>query len=37
MPARPTFTIGQAYMRIKDHEEYRRTVEELRKEEVKRD
>lgn len=25
MPARPTFAIGQAHMRIRDHEEYRRT------------
>ena len=30
LPARPTFAIGQAHMRIRDHEEYRRTRENVR-------
>lgn len=30
LPARPTFTIAQAHMRIKDYEEYWRTREEVR-------
>ncbi len=30
LPARPTFAVGQAYWKIRDEEEYRRTVEELR-------
>lgn len=30
MPARPTFAVGQAHMRIRDHEEYRRTREKVR-------
>ncbi len=30
LPARPTFAIGQAFFKIRDEEEYRRTVEELR-------
>ena len=30
MPARPTFAIGQAHMRIRDHEEYQRTRENAR-------
>lgn len=30
LPARPTFAIGQAHMRIRDHEEYRRTREHAR-------
>ena len=30
LPARPTFAIGQAHMRIRDHEEYRRRRENVR-------
>lgn len=34
LPARPTLAVGQYHMRVKDQEEYRRTLEELRNEEV---
>lgn len=30
LPARPTFAVGQGFFKIRDEEEYRRTVEELR-------
>ena len=32
MPTRPTFVIGQAHMRIIDHEEYLRTRDHTRNE-----
>jgi hypothetical protein len=31
LSARPTFVVGRAFWRIQDHDEYRRTVEELRR------
>lgn len=34
LPARPTLAVGRYQMRVRDREEYRRTREELRKEEV---